>query len=77
MKKFFNHVKYGQIIVTESFWTGRKNVMIKGRSLQKIDKNSFMFKDEEETVHVFIEGNIMKGSTLFVNKDQYIITPKP
>ena len=77
MKNIFNHPKYGQIIVTESFWTGKKNVIINGRSLQKNDKNSFMFKDEEETVLVFIEGNIMKGTTLFVNKEQYIITPKP
>lgn len=77
MKNIFNHPKYGQIIVTESLWTGKKNVMINGRLLQKIDKNSFMFKDEEETVQVFIEGSITKGTTLFVNKEQYIITPKP
>lgn len=77
MKYEINSDKYGNIIVTESFWTGKRKVYINGRPLNKIDKSTFIFHTEEETISASISGNYFTGVVLSIDKEQFIIQMRP
>ena len=54
-----NTVLFGDkhITYTESFWTGKKNIVINGEQLQKIDKKTYKSKD----THYTVKGSYLTG----------------
>lgn len=47
MKKIINSQVYGEIHYEESFWTGKKEINIKGKNLIKLDKKTYYFEEKE------------------------------
>ena len=47
MKNIVNHEKFGEIIFIENFWTGKKEIVINGVKLTKIDKKNYKYRKVE------------------------------
>ena len=47
MKEIVNHPTYGEIIYTESFWTGKKTLTVNGTQATPISKKSFSIDGKE------------------------------
>lgn len=47
MKNIVNHEKFGEIIFIESYWSGRKEIVINGVKLTKIDKQTYKYRKIE------------------------------
>lgn len=72
MKTIVNHNELGEITFRESFWTGRKSVLINGTELKKVSKQTFVTADGRE---ISIEGNFMRGSHARIGDEVYQLTP--
>lgn len=75
MKEVINHEVYGKIEYDESIWTGRKNISINGVVLKKINKTTYEWVNNEETVTVNATGSLIKGLSLQINSDTIEIFP--
>ena len=75
MKTFVNHEVYGQIVYDESFWTGKKNLMVNGKYLTKIDKKTFFYSDGEKKQYFIIGGNFVKGAFVTAGTEKIQLTP--
>ena len=60
MKESILHPVYGLIVYEESFWTGKKNLLINGIYARPFSKKEFLFEERK----VIIEGNLFMGVTL-------------
>lgn len=61
---------YGEITFIESFWTGKKQVLLNDQKLKKVDKNIFVFTDEEgKDIHVLLNGNYINGTTITIGSE--------
>lgn len=69
--------KYGKIIYSESFWTGKKSIFVDDVQLKKTDnkKQYVLFKDGE-SIWVTLKGNYLSGSTLQIENEVYELSPK-
>ena len=63
MKMINDHDKYGKIEYNESFWTGKKTIIVNNLALTKIGKNQFA--GGEYSVKVI--GSALSGITLNIN----------
>ncbi len=68
--------KYGLIVYSESFWTGKKEIFVQNKLLGKVTKNKFYLMQENETVYFYIKGNALTGVELAVEKRTHTIIPK-
>lgn len=75
MTTFVNHDTYGQIVYNENFWTGKKDLMVNGKYLTKIDKKTFRFTNGEEEKYFIIGGNFLRGAYITVGSDKIQLTP--
>lgn len=75
MKTFINHETYGQIVCEENFWTGKKNLIINGKYLTKIDKKTFCYNDGKEDKYFTLNGSFIRGLYISVGIDKIQITP--
>ncbi len=74
MKKIIKH-SYGEIIYNESFWTGKKEILINGKKLKKIDKTVFEYIDEERQIsQVYLTGNFLSGAEITLDSQTIRIT---
>lgn len=68
---------YGEITFIESFWTGKKQVLLNDQKLKKVDKNIFVFTDEEgKDIHVLLNGNYINGTTITIGSETIQATAK-
>ena len=75
MKSIINHETYGQIIYDESFWTGKKNVIVNGQYLTKTDKNTFLYSNGQQSQYFILSGNFIKGASLTFGQQTIQLTP--
>ena len=76
MKASIQHSVYGEITYDESFWTGRKNILVNKNPLQKLDKTTFVLPKEGggfETVK--IKGNFMIGAKATIGSETLTLMP--
>lgn len=72
MKEIIQHPTYGEIIYTESFWTGKKSLTLNGVQAQKLSKKTF--KVGEKVVE--LKGNLFAGVELLIDEQSIEISPK-
>ena len=76
MRNVVTSEKYGQIVVEESFWTGKKKLYINGEELVSVVKNSFLYKTEEKNISVRINGNFLLGVSISIEDEVITVTEK-
>lgn len=75
MKEIIQHPTYGEIVYEESFWTGKRSLIIGGAPAEKRTKTEYVFGDDKTLV--FIKGNYLYGISLVIKGETIEITPKP
>ncbi len=73
MRKTIQHPIYGEIVYTESAWTGKKSLTINGLAAHPISKKMFKIDDKSVT----IIGNDLMGASLFIDGEIIRLSPKP
>lgn len=73
MEKRFTDSTLGEIIYTESIFTGRKKITINGKEYKKQSKNVYVDESGEQ---VLLNGNFYQGMSLTVGGNTYQITEK-
>ena len=76
MLNVINHEKYGEIIIEESFWTGKREIFINRQPLKKIGKREYEFKEDEKSTIVHLTGNFAGGLVAEINGEKIQLTPK-
>ena len=72
MQVSIQHPVYGEILYSESAWTGKKSLTFNGIEAKRIVKNRYDIGGE----HVIIKGNYIFGVTLRVDSVDIQLTPK-
>lgn len=65
MKASVRHILYGKIEYDENFWTGKRELTIRGRKMEKTGRNTFKSPLGKE---YRIQGSFLTGATLCVGK---------
>ncbi len=73
MISFTSHHTYGNITVEESFWTGKKTVIVNGQILNKAKRNTYLLPDGKE---IKIKGNVMLGVEAEIDGEKISIGKK-
>ena len=73
MKEFVQHPIYGEIVYNESFWTGKKSLMINGVAAQPVSKKEFTAEGKK----VVIIGSSLMGLKLQIDNDIVEVSSKP
>ncbi len=71
MKEVINNEKFGEIIYTESAWTGKKGLVMSGKELEKVDRNSFKTEDGKM---VNLTGNYFAGVKMTLDGETIILS---
>lgn len=67
-----NHPSYGEIVYSESFWTGKKSLTINGTPLQGLSKKEFLFDEKK----IIVKGNYLLGASLQIENEEIALSPK-
>jgi hypothetical protein len=75
MKKIIEK-EFGTLVYEESFWTGKKKIILNNQELQKIDKTTFQYLDEEGKIkNLYVTGNFVAGVQARFDNQNFRITP--
>ena len=72
MKEIVQHSIYGEIVYNESFWTGKKALMINGVDAKPISKKEYMVNEKR----AILKGSFLTGSTLLIEGETIQLSPK-
>ena len=72
MKEVIQHPVYGEIIYNESFWTGKKELMVNGVRAQRISKKEYVINEKK----LILKGNYITGVSLSVEGENIQLLPK-
>ena len=75
MKSTVQNETWGEIVYSESFWTGKKEIFINGTQLKKINKNTFSYENGETQETVMLHGSFLKGTTVGIGGELISMTP--
>ncbi len=73
MKGNIQHPVYGDILYTESAWTGKKSLIFNGIPAQSISKKEFMLDD----IKINLKGNYFLGVSISINGEIIELVAKP
>jgi len=73
MEKRFTDSTFGEIIYTESVFSGRKKIFVNGKELKKQSKNVYVTENGEQ---VLLNGNFYQGMTLTIGGNKYQVSEK-
>lgn len=76
MKFIVMNEKIGTIEYRESFWTGKKELILNGTPLKKISKQEFVYNINEEDKVTRINGNFLSGASVIIDGQVIQIVPK-
>lgn len=77
MKKEFTDINtFEKVVYEESFWTGKKKITLNGVPCTKLDRNTFICGEGEESKRITLQGNSVTGLKLTLNNIDYTIFPK-
>ena len=71
MKEIIKDEKYGEIIYNENAWTGKKELSISNKVLEKVDRSTFKMEDGKE---VKLSGNYFSGVKLNIDSDTIVLS---
>ena len=72
MEKIIHHETHGEIVYTESPWSGKRSVKINGTQAQAVAKNAFTLDGKSIT----IQGGLFAGVKMYINGDVIELSPK-
>ncbi len=73
-----NDERLGRIDFQESFWTGKREIVINGRPLKKGKKNTiFEYNDGETVKTVNVKGNVFTGTSITMDGVTVEVVKKP
>ena len=75
MKASVQHIQYGEIVYEESFWTGKKNLIVNGVPLEKQDKKTYILNSDGENKLCNLNGNFVTGTKLTIGLEDIELTP--
>ena len=75
MKIVIQHQRFGEIIYSENFWTGKKNISVGGYQLQKVNKTTYAVPGGPAEAVVYVKGNLFTGVSLSVMGEVVPVTP--
>ncbi len=73
MKEIVQHPVYGEIICSESFWTGKKTLTVNGTDVPSVSRNAFLLDGEK----ALIIGSMYTGIKLCLPSETIQLAPKP
>ncbi len=73
MKQTIQHERYGEILYSENFWTGRKSLSFNGVPLTRISRKEFQTENDGTGT---IKGSFLTGAYLSINGENIQLTPK-
>ncbi len=73
MQEIIRHPICGEIVYSESFWTGKKTLTVNGVDAQPISKKEFLINGEKAV----IKGNFYTGIDLCIGNETVALSPKP
>ena len=77
MKKTVNHEKYGEIVYTESNFSGATTLTINGKEVQKTGRKIFLLTvGDNPPIDVRLTGNFLVGATLEIENEKIVLTEK-
>ena len=68
---------FGKIVLNESAWTGKKDILINGQPLVKIGKNIYSYTEYDKTYQVYVKGSFLTGLSLIIDGKNIELTKKP
>lgn len=67
--------EFGTLVYEESFWTGKKKIILNNQELQKIDKTTFQYLDAEgKAKNLYLTGNFINGVQARFDNQNFRIT---
>ena len=77
MKLEIQNDVYGKIVYEEGFWSGKKTITINGTPLIKLNKKSYLYKVNDESITVGLKGSFLTGVSMTVGDEQIQLVTKP
>ena len=72
-----NHEVYGQIVYSESFWLGKKSIMIGNKLLNKVDRKTYVYDKDGVRKSFTLSGSYLTGAKLTDGKETIQVSPSP
>lgn len=72
MKEIIQHPVYGEIIYHESFWLGRKNLIVNKVISEQVSRQEFMIGEKKAT----IKGSYLTGVSILIDDKAIELSPK-
>ena len=60
----------------ESFWTGRKKILVNGVECTKVAKNEYKYMENGEERTITVKGDFLRGATLNLSEGSFEVYPK-
>ncbi len=76
MKFVVKNENVGTIEYKESFWTGKKEIILNGEQLKKIGKQEFVYTVDGENKVTKLNGNFLSGASIVINGHLIQVVPK-
>ena len=76
MYAYVNDEKYGEIKYNESFWSGKKELSINGKSFYKVGKNKYSYGSGEDLIEAYLIGNFISGVKVIIGNESIQVIPK-
>ena len=73
MKEYVWHPAYGEIVYSESFWTGKKTLTLGGTAARSVSRKAF----DHNGTKINVKGSYYTGISLQIGNDTVTVTPKP
>ena len=72
MKETIQHPVYGEIIYSESLWTGKKSLKVNGADAPSVSKKEYTVNGKS----AILKGNFLIGSSLQIDGESIQLAPK-
>ncbi len=73
MRSAINHPTHGVIICEESFWTGKKSLIVNGFLANRISRKEFELNGKT----YLLKGSVYTGLTMTVDGEIIVLAPRP
>ena len=77
MKNSIDHPRYGTISYEESFWSGKRTIVLGGTVMKKVKKNIYSWRNGQQNEEVKLTGNVLSGVTMNFRNEKIQLWPKP
>ena len=77
MKNSIDHPRYGMISYEESFWSGKRTIVLGGTAMKKVKKNIYSWWNGQQNEEVKLTGSVLSGVAMNFRNEKIQLWPKP